>query len=264
MNKFKKTIRIIYGLTSLGLSLKDKITLLRLYLHYPLRNRGFYTYSNKVFSAKIKLNNKISQIHLRDNGTDMIIFQAIFIFGEYTPPFPLKKIPTTVYDLGCNIGIFGVWFNSMYPDSFIIGFEPVPENFQIATLNYQNVNGKVICTAIANEKGFSKMLIDKENTGAHRLTKLGTTSESKVAYEIEVETDTLKNLVDRSEITKADFLKIDAEGSELEILQGMEDLINHVEYIVVEPDKNKEAICINYLEKHGFNIIKSKLIWAFK
>ncbi len=264
MQKIKKSLKIFYGLLTLGYSLRDKFTLLRLYLHYPLRNRGLYTYSNKTVCFKIKFRNKISSVFLRDNGTDMIIFQAIFIFGEYQPPFSLSQSPRIIYDLGCNIGLFGVWINSLYPESTVIGFEPVPNNYDIAVLNYKNVNGKVMPIAVGCEEGVVSMILDKENTGAHRLSKLGILPESKVLCEIEVKIDTLSNMINQHSIPQPDFLKIDAEGSELDILTGLSEFIENVKYIVVEPDQDKESICTRFLQEKGFKIMKKKLIWAFK
>jgi hypothetical protein len=66
MKKLKKLFKIFTSLWHLGNSLTDKVALIRLYLSYPLANRGWYSYTYKAFELEIKLNNQIRKLFLRD------------------------------------------------------------------------------------------------------------------------------------------------------------------------------------------------------
>lgn len=110
------------------------------------------------------------------------------------------------------------------------------------------------------------MLIDARNTGAHRLAIHRPSPISKVQGEIEVEIETLENLIVTNEIPQPEFLKIDAEGSEVDILEGLGKFITNVNAAVIEPDESNRERCEDILKNNGFRIYRTKpyLIWGVK
>lgn len=266
MKKLKKIFLVLGSCLNLGRNLSDKLRLFALYLKYPLVNRGFAKYTDKVHCVNIQLNNQSYTIFLRDNGVDMLIFFAIFLYGEYAFQHVLRKDIQVIYDLGANIGLAAVWFKSLFPKAQIFGYEPVPDNYHIALKNYGNISGKVFPIAIGKERGKAKMLLHPRNKGAHRLTAYKS-SDFEVDSEIEVQVETLTYFIDKGEIPPPDFLKIDAEGSEVDILEGLGSYLNNVRAVVIEPDAGKnEKQCEDILVKYGFEVVRSKpyLIWGLK
>lgn len=266
MRKTSKILLIFKVCFQIGKRLSDKIGLFLLYLKYPLVNRNLARYSGALRKFQTVLGGREYKIALRDNGMDMQIFISIFALGEYDLPFSFSS-PSVVYDLGANIGLAAIWFSSKFPEAKFFGFEPVPENYDVAAKNYLNLSGKVFPVAAGKQKARIKMLIDVGNTGAHRLSIYGPSPVSKIKDEIEVEVDSLENLIASGVVPPPDFLKIDAEGSEVDILEGLGKFISSVTAMVIEPDAGeKEKRCKEILAKNGFRIYQTKpyLIWGLK
>ena len=83
---------------------------------------------------------------------------------------------------------------------------------------------------------------------------------------IKVKTNTLDNFCKIRKIKRVDLLKIDVEGSELDVLRGAKKLLNSVSIIQLEilqrknkflREKNKILV---FLKKHNFRLIKEKKI----
>jgi hypothetical protein len=70
-----------------------------------------------------------------------------------------------------------------------------------------------------------------------------------------VKVTTLDKLVNSLGLTKIDFLKIDAEGSEYEILRGANKVLDNTKSVLIETFENNRYKCLDYLKNKGFKII---------
>ena len=89
-----------------------------------------------------------------------------------------------------------------------------------------------------------------------------TKSEEKVVYK-KIKVISLKNFCKIQKIKRIDFLKVDVEGYEYEVLKGAKEIIKNVKFIMLEVQKNdmyanysKNKI-ENFLKKNNFILIKS-------
>ena len=78
---------------------------------------------------------------------------------------------------------------------------------------------------------------------------------------INIETITLDNIINKIQ-KKIKLIKVEAEGYEPEILQGLKKYINYVEYITIDcgfergiKQASTIAECSNYLIKNNFDMI---------
>ena len=129
-----------------------------------------------------------------------------------------------VLDVGAYRGITTQWFS--HRAKRVYAFEPMPENIlsirrAIEVRNIQNV--EIIDKAVTNRVGESEFYIC-EVKGHNSLGKVGT---SKIVDSIIVETTTIDNFAKIQHIETIDFLKIDVEGFEYEVLNGAEGLLRH-------------------------------------
>ena len=119
-----------------------------------------------------------------------------------------------IIDIGAHIGSFSVYAARQTEDSSIFSFEPSPENYfqfnkNIALNRLTNVHP--FQKAIAAHSGKAPFYYDLFNNAAHSLIK-----ETKDF--ISVDCTTLKETFLDFKIEQCDFLKIDCEGAEYEIL----------------------------------------------
>lgn len=150
--------------------------------------------------------------------------QYIEIVNNNIYAFSENAEPKYIIDCGANIGLSALYFNNKYPNSEIIAFEPHPDIFEILEKNTQNnKNIKCIQSAIWNKEGIIKF--NSINSDASSITQNINNSKS-----IEVKTEQLKKYLNKS----VDFLKIDIEGAEYEVIMDIKDELKQVKNIFIE------------------------------
>jgi FkbM family methyltransferase len=135
----------------------------------------------------------------------------------------------TVIDVGANAGVYTFSAANKVGDSgLILAIEPFSQcvNYLKETCRINNLtNVKVIAAAASDRSGTIKLAI----SSASELNQIITEAESESAnfsnYE-EVESITLDLLCDRYGLTNIDILKIDAEGHELQVLEGSDRILS--------------------------------------
>jgi FkbM family methyltransferase len=74
---------------------------------------------------------------------------------------------------------------------------------------------------------------------------------------IDVETDTLENILDYLDIKKIDFMTVDTEGYELEVLDGLNLNKFRPTYILVEVYEEKKNIIISFMESNNYILLEN-------
>lgn len=176
------------------------------------------------------------------------------VWGQDCYYFNTEKVNPYIIDIGAHIGISVLYFKDLYPESSIVAFEPQVESFEILKQNVEeNIlsNVTLINKAVWKEKGFKSFFVDDSDSqwysNASFLEKSWSGKEK--TKRVQVETTTLREHMDK----EVDCLKIDTEGSELNILKSINSYLPIIKNIFIEyhPVRNsspKDIITI--LEKH--------------
>ena len=184
-----------------------------------------------------------------------------------------------IFDIGSNMGNTIKLFKNKFPQSKIYGFEPIPECYEIIKKKYkENKNIEIYNLAVGEKKeekifniykrsGQSSFYKKIENTDWYFKSKKQKLKFPIQEREIKVNIISLDDFVNEKKIEKIDFLKIDTEGYELDVLIGLENKIEKVRFILFEHHyhdmikKNYTFSDINYfLLKNNFTqIYKSKM-----
>ena len=165
----------------------------------------------------------------------------------------LKYLPknATILDIGANIGNHSVFFSTIGGAKRVIAFEPVQETFRMLRNNIKINNLDKIVTAY--NVGLGRDCEDGEidfiasdNIGGTSIKVSNT--QNKFAISI-VSLDKFK-----LNVNKIDFIKIDVEGFEIEVLKGMINTIKkHKPAIFIE---SFPAYCHDYLPCHAEEVIQ--------
>ncbi|MEK7201883.1 MAG: FkbM family methyltransferase, partial [Patescibacteria group bacterium] len=124
---------------------------------------------------------------------------------------------SVVVDIGAHIGTFTVPITESV--NSVIAFEPAPATLAILRKNieHNSIQVDVRTVGLSNLPGSASIETRKaENAGANTLVS---------------GSDIILSTLD-AEVTRADFIKIDVEGMELEVLEGGSVLIDHARPIV--------------------------------
>ena len=133
-----------------------------------------------------------------------------------------------IIDLGANIGLVSMHF-APYTDK-IISVEPTPSHFSILEYFTKDIpNIYRLQGAISNKRETTSFYILSDSTENSLMNEKG-------GIEIQVETYTLKDVIDLYDLDHVDFVKIDIEGSEIKFLskENIETLNKYVKKFFIE------------------------------
>lgn len=160
-----------------------------------------------------------------------------------------------VIDCGANYGDMYLYFEINKFKVNYFAFEPSPEEFEILKLN-TSLKIKTIQTALSNKKEKLNFYVKSDN-GDSSLIK-----PPKFNSIIKVQTDTLNNLFEKYE--KIKLLKVEAEGGEIEVINGADKILKNIQYISGDfgyergAEQSETFSKVKYmLEKNNFELIKS-------
>lgn len=166
-----------------------------------------------------------------------------FALGTYEPTVQELFARTirhgmVVYDVGANVGFFSVLAARLCGgDGAVYAFEPDLDNARLARANLAaNDFGQalVIARAVGPTTGISALQLARYS-GGHALA--GADAPPDKVHEVPVEVVRLDDFAAQPGVRPPDFVKIDVEGLELPVLDGMEGLLRqHRPVLLVELD----------------------------
>lgn len=166
-------------------------------------------------------------------------------------------------DVGANIGFFTVLAAHLVgPEGRVYAIEPVPANAQAVRRNLTRngfSQGSVLEAGASNVAGRAKLMLAHHPGGA-TLSEHDTPPD--LSGEIEIQTVRLDDLVESGRLKAPDFVKIDVEGFELEVIEGMAQVLrDHGPDLLIEIDgptkdglAEKRAKLVATLSRYGYGV----------
>ncbi len=240
---------------------------------YQQRNINFkdFLYSStrimrvsKKLLLEIHVPNHDYRIHCPLNKEDFIVMtkHEEEIIGIFRP-----KEGDIVVDIGAHMGRYTIpSAKSVGVSGKVIAVEAHPYNFGILQHNLKLnklTNVSALNSAVYSKKANLKLYLPDEDLGYtmhHSLmtnylsTKYNNEIERKF---VEVEADTLDNLLKSSGITTVNWIKIDVEGAEYEVLKGAGEILSTnkpISILVEVHGKETYGPTIELLRSNNFNI----------
>ena len=152
-------------------------------------------------------------------------------YRVYERYFEIEKGDVLI-DVGAGIGEFTILAGvKVGNEGCVLAIEPEPRNFAYLKTNVKLnklKNVKLCRKAIAEYKGRAKLYVLDNGCTGHSLIP------RKRAKAIEVEVDTLDNVVNSYALDKIDFIKVNVEGAEVNVIKGGRKVLGMARKVVIE------------------------------
>jgi FkbM family methyltransferase len=170
------------------------------------------------------------RIKLRVNSTDLMAFTHVWLLRDYEKhDFEIHN-NDIIIDIGAHIGLFTLFASQFCKEGRIFCFEPVKENYDMLLSNLQlnNVtNAKPFNNAVSEKKGDVKIHLNDDESG-HSMFTNGTKF-------IQIQSTSLKDIIDSNNLEKCDYVKMDCEGAEYGIIDSLpDDYFNKIKKMCIE------------------------------
>lgn len=172
-------------------------------------------------------------------------------------PTSLTKFPIkTVVDIGANVGYFSLFMLSINPRAKVFAYEPIPKNFELLS-RYKSENPSLdfqIFNEAVSKSSQKSITLHFDETDAFT-TSASIFKDHETKNQFTVESTCLERIIQDNRLTGIDFIKIDCEGSEYDIIYDAPPaILDKISIISIEthPGKNENentAALSNYLEK---------------
>jgi FkbM family methyltransferase len=217
----------------------------------------------------VKLRNGLKYF-VRPRTNDSGILLEFWLESPYTPEGMMIRSDDVVVDIGANIGVFSIFASQRAMDGKVYAFEPMPDNFSVLQKNVEvNARENVVCLQKAIDKctGERKFYVS-DDTAWHSFYS---SYLPNIKSDIVVPTITLDDVIREFAIKKIDFLKIDCEGAEYDILfncsESVFDLVDKIsmECHPITDNHNRDEIKA-FLESKNYSVYTrgSLMLYAYK
>lgn len=163
---------------------------------------------------------------------------------------------STVFDVGANIGAWTIQVKKLFPNTLLYSFEPIPSTFNLLSTNTSNLDEvKIFNLALSNEKSQINMKFYENNSIFSSIYQ-----SSLVTDEFQnVQVDCVRGdeFCNENQIELIDFLKIDTEGNEFQILLGFQEMIKNRQIRFIQFEYGVFSLETKYLLKDFFGFFKS-------
>ncbi len=202
-------------------------------------------------------------------------FKDIFLHRAYAPKILLDQMPAApvVIDLGANVGFFSLFVFHVRPQARCFSFEPMPDNFSLLQIHHglhRNLPWHIYQEAVSSCSGTARLACPQTQGPATTASLLpgGSVGGQKT---VDVVVRSLEEILQKETGGFCDWLKIDVEGSEYDILYALPtQKYRNIRTLAVESDpidentKNRMALA-RFLQQMDFDVFLAddSILYAF-
>ncbi|MBE9046124.1 FkbM family methyltransferase [Pleurocapsales cyanobacterium LEGE 10410] len=191
---------------------KNKI---RLFLKWLLARKSFYKFNKFLYSLSL-------------NSLGILNYENDLISGEASFVREISRFldeDAVVFDVGANVGHYSNMLSELKPEIKIYAFEPHPLTFKSLEQNAQLNGYRAFQLGCGREKSQLKLYDYAEQDGSEHATFYKDVIRDIYASkptEHSVEVIALDSFISEQNIARVALLKIDVEGNEYAVLQGLQ------------------------------------------
>lgn len=214
---------------------------------YIASNKGSY-FVEKIFilSRIIELGYHNRNPNMKINGETRLLFQLS----------KLKSNFNVVFDVGANVGEYSLFLQNILKPKKIFAFEPVPKIYDLLEINCQSYKNIFIKNIALNDN--DKPIKFHYSPSASYLSSSVVSVFKKDVEEIFVSSVSGDDFCKVNMIEKIDFLKIDTEGNDFNVLKGFDKILSKGNIRIIQFEYGPFSIYSKNLLKDHFDLLVSK------
>tara|TARA_Y100001958_G_C21224591_1_gene549997 strand:- start:352 stop:1164 length:813 start_codon:yes stop_codon:yes gene_type:complete len=213
---------------------------------------------NNIFKSNIDIFNSNSDAVSRDLCIYGVTKKEEEIFSKF---IEVIKNSNSFLDIGAGIGLYTLFAIKLNPNISSLSIEANPAIFKILNKNLNNLqefnsNHKVINKFVSQQKLNIEFYVPKGDDFSYG------TSEKQLLEEKNIPFETI--IVDTTQISefknsKFEIIKIDVEGSELDVLYAIEKHLKYCNLLFIEIIDSQKKLIYDFLESNKFKpLVESK------
>ena len=195
------------------------------------------------------------KIKIRVDSTDLMALTHVWMIKEYYEDNFQIDENDVVVDVGAHIGLFALYASQFCNNGKIFCFEPIKKNYNLLLDNISLNNIKNIFPyniAVTKKTSITKIFLNEDESGHSMYIKNKNF--------VEINSKSLSDIFVENNIKECDFLKLDCEGAEYEIIESLSsDFLAKIKKMVIEyhmADNNPELLekLIAKLKQFSFSV----------
>lgn len=166
------------------------------------------------------------------------------------------------WDIGANVGLYSIYSKIINQSLNVYSFEPSFKNLNILykNLSLNNLNQEIVIFPIplSNNEGMRNFVLGDDADGGANSTLLNdhdlAKRETNASYKgLSI---SINKLINSFNLPTPNYIKLDVDGNEIEILEGIGDKFHYLDEILIELDNYQKNISFvqDYLLKKNFII----------
>ena len=202
-----------------------------------------------------------ARVHMKNDAEILSVLHTLRKEDDMIEDFATSiRSDDVVWDVGANLGVFALLAADRAPNGHVVAFEPFEPTAHRLEANVELSEPpapvEVVDIALWNETGWTKLGVDRNELGTQTPTLDPRDGQEEIVAIQAIGDD----LVDQGQLPAPDVVKVDVEGAELPVLDGLEQTLNNCRLVYVEDhsalwggeDASEELH--DRLEGHGFEV----------
>ena len=197
-------------------------------------------------------------INLREGWPDLDSFSEVFLQGVYNGAVERFPECRKIIDLGAHIGLATLFFAIKYPQARIASVEPHPVNYELLTENLRPLIAEGRCVPIRAAVWSTERWLQPDPTRPLERFNAFAVQESIAGQEgsLRVEGISIASIMEKASFESVDLVKMDIEGSEVELFRKNTDWLASVRALAIEFHGSSRSDCDfdDTMRRYGFTV----------
>lgn len=213
----------------------------------------------------VELGGATARFHMEHDAEILSVLHTLRKEDEMVADFASSVKPgDVVWDVGANLGVFALLAADKAEDGHVVAFEPYPPNVsrlqENIALNGASGAVDVADVALGSGPGQIELGIDRRELGTQTPT-VNARPDQTVTQVDQIAGDAF---VDTEIAPAPDVVKVDVEGAELDVLDGLQDVLDDARLVYVEDHsclwggQDASDQLQARLTRHGFDVEKER------